>query len=271
MSAVNSVPEAYIELLKRSLTNELYKDHEYKLLKRNNILRRAFHGILGACGIRATSTTLVSDPERETGLVIAPVALTLIGHKRLDNIHRCLKTVVEDKVPGDVIETGVWRGGAVIFMRGVLNAYGAGDRKVWVADSFAGLPPPDPKHQADAGAHWHTRDELAISLESVQESFRRFGLLEGVEFLKGWFKDTLPGAPLSKLALARLDGDMYGSTMDALTALYDRLSPGGFLIVDDYNGVKACKAAVDDFRAQKGIKDPVETVDWTAVWWRKTV
>jgi O-methyltransferase len=212
----------------------------------------------------------MTDEEREHGKIMAPMAHTSVGRKRLDNIHRCIATVVEEGVPGDLIETGVWRGGAAIFMRGALNAYGAADKIVWAADSFEGLPPPDPKHSKDAGAKWHTRPELAVSLEQVQDHFRRYDLLDGVQFLKGWFKDTLPGAPFEKLALARLDGDMYGSTMDALTALYERVSPGGFLIIDDYHGVPACAAAVEDFRKDRGITDTIEQIDWTGAFWRKS-
>lgn len=266
---MDSVGEAYIELLKRALTNELYCEYEFKPVKTNNALRRGLLKTAHRFGMRLTLNEVMTDEERENGRIMAPMAHTSVGRKRLDNIHRCIATVIEEGVPGDLIETGVWRGGATIFMRGALNAYGAAERVVWAADSFEGLPAPDPKHGKDAGAKWHTRPELAISLEQVQKHFRRYDLLEGVRFLKGWFKDTLPDAPIQQLALARLDGDMYGSTMDALTALYDKVSPGGFLIIDDYHGVDACKAAVEDFRRERGITDPIETVDWTGAFWRK--
>jgi O-methyltransferase len=155
----------------------------------------------------------------------------MIGSLRLDNLQDCIESVVRDNVPGDLIETGVWRGGATILMRGVLAAYGIADRIVWVADSFAGLPPPNPQaYPADAGdIHW-THRELAVSLKTVPESFARYGLLDDqVRFLVGWFRDTLPTAPIHRLAVARLDGDMYESTMDALVALYPKLSVGGYL------------------------------------------
>ena len=127
-------------------------------------------------------------------------------------------------------------------MRAVLAAYGVNDRKVYVADSFAGLPPPAPEiFPADAGDTCHTHRFLSIPLEAVVENFRRYGLLdEQVVFLKGWFEDTLPTAPMSQLAVIRLDGDMYGSTMIALQNLYPKLSPGGFCIIDDY-ALKGCR------------------------------
>jgi O-methyltransferase len=104
----------------------------------------------------------------------------------------------------------------------------------------------------------------------VQEHFRRFDLLDdNVRFLKGWFKDTLPSAPIEKLAVMRLDGDMYESTMDALKALYPKLSPGGFVIIDDYGCIPACKKAVEDYRAAHGIVEQIVTIDWSGVYWRK--
>jgi len=82
---------------------------------------------------------------------------------------------------------------------------------------------------------------LAVPLEEVQALFRRYDLLDAqVRFLKGWFKDTLAGAPIERLALLRLDGDLYESTMDALVPLYDKVSPGGFVIVDDYYSCAPC-------------------------------
>jgi O-methyltransferase len=66
-----------------------------------------------------------------------------------------------------------------------------------------------------------------------------------------------------------VDGDLYESTMDALTALYPRLSPGGFCIVDDYGALEACRRAVHDFRASHGIGDPIVPIDWTGVFWRR--
>ena len=141
-----------------------------------------------------------------------------------------------------------------------------------MADSFQGLPRPDPgRWPAETGdEHW-TREQLAVPLEEVQANFARYGLLdERVRFLPGWFKDTLPAAPIEQLAVLRLDGDMYGSTMEALEALYPKLSPGGYVIVDDYGAIPQCKEAVTDFRTAHGIIDPMESVDWTGVYWQRS-
>lgn len=203
-------------------------------------------------------------------MILPGYADTMIGLKRLDNLQFCIETVIRERVEGDLIETGVWRGGACIFMRAVLAAYNILDRIVYVADSFEGLPKPDPeKFPADKGDKHHIYTFCAVSQDEVENNFRKYGLLDDkVVFLKGWFKDTLPNAPIEKLAVLRLDGDMYGSTMDALTNLYPKLSKGGFCIIDDY-ALHGCRKAVDDFRAENGIYAEMKVVDWTGRYWRK--
>jgi O-methyltransferase len=195
----------------------------------------------------------------------------MVGHLRLANVRSCIERVIEDGVPGDLLEAGVWRGGVGIYMCAVLAARGDTERLVWLADSFRGLPKPDvDRYPADEGdRHW-TMDELAIPVEQVKANFERFGLLdERVRFLEGWFSDTLPTAPVERLAVLRLDGDMYESTMDTLVPLEPKVSSGGFVIVDDYGAVPACKQAVDDYRAEHGITAPIERIDWTGAYWRK--
>jgi O-methyltransferase len=211
------------------------------------------------------------DPEvRAAGRDWPPEAETMIGLRRLDNIQLCIEWVIGDGVPGDLIETGVWRGGAAIFMRGVLKAYGVDDRAVWLADSFAGLPPPDPAYPVDKGDEHHQKVELSVSIEEVRRNFERYGLLDDqVRFLVGWFEDTLPEAPINEIAVLRLDGDMYGSTITALQALYPRLQPGGFAIVDDYR-LPGARQAVEDYRSHMRIDEPVVDIDGEGVFWRRS-
>jgi len=212
------------------------------------------------------------DAIRERGARWPVRAHTMIGLRRLSNLQHCAETVIREGIPGDFIETGVWRGGACIFMRAVLKVYGDTTRIVWVADSFAGLPPPDAQtYPADAGdPHSTLSDWLACSQEQVEGNFRRYGLLDDqVRFLNGWFKDTLPNAPIRQLAVLRLDGDMYESTLQAFNALYDKLSPGGFVIIDDYF-LKPCAQAVHDFRKVRGISDEIRDIDGMAVFWRRS-
>jgi hypothetical protein len=197
---------------------------------------------------------------------------TMIGMVRLNNIQECVEAALRDEVPGDLMEAGVWRGGATILMRGVLAAYGVVDRKVWVADSFQGLPPPDGRgFTQDLTGDLSAFPELSVSLKQVQLNFERYGLLDDqVEFLEGWFKDTLPAASIDQLAVLRLDGDYYESTIQILESMYDKVSDGGFVIVDDYLHLEACRQAVDDFRVAFSITDELIEVDWNSVFWRKT-
>jgi O-methyltransferase len=199
-------------------------------------------------------------------------AASMAGLRRLENFQACIEAVMADKIPGDIIETGVWRGGACIFARGILDALGGADRTVWLADSFQGLPEPDGRFAADSHSNLHVYQELAVSMDQVKAQFDRFNLMsDKVRFLKGWFKDTLATAQAGPFAIARLDGDMYGSTMDALVGLYHRISPGGFIIIDDYGAVEACRQAVSDFRAEHQIDAEIVPIDWTGVYWRLPV
>jgi len=197
--------------------------------------------------------------------------LTMLGEKRLFHLQHAVETVIKEGIPGDFIETGVWRGGACILMRAILQAYGITDRRVFVADSFAGLPPPDPKnYPEDAGDRHHQHAALTATIDEVKANFEAHGLLDDqVVFLKGWFKDTLPGVKDNKWAIVRLDGDMYESTIQGFDYLYPGLSQGGFLIVDDYGAVEACAKATHDYRDKHGITEPMTEIDWTGTYWRK--
>ncbi|MFE6136524.1 TylF/MycF family methyltransferase [Bacillus sp. NPDC057893] len=212
----------------------------------------------------------VLKSERQDGMDWPRAAHSMIGRERMNQLHEALETVVRENIEGDFIETGVWRGGSCIFMNGFLQANNITDRNVWVADSFEGLPTPNiEQYPRDFGDYLHSFDYLRVSLEQVQENFRKYDLLnDQVKFLKGWFKDTLPSAPIEKIAIARLDGDMYESTMDGLVNLYDKVSTGGYIIIDDY-GLPACADAVTDFRNQRNLKAPITKIDVFGVYWRK--
>jgi hypothetical protein len=245
----------YLDLLKRSLTNTIFEiepdidDDEFRFT-----MQRVSHYVN-------------SD------------AVSMIPLARFDNIENCIKDILRDNIPGDLIETGVWRGGAAIFMRGVLKAYGATDRLVWGADSFEGLPKPDPERfpleaTAQSGpVIQKAYQNLAVGLEEVKRNFAAYGLLDDqVRFLKGWFKDTLPAAPIGKLSLMRLDGDFYESTRDGLNFLFDKLSIGGYVIIDDYgeDSWTYCRKAVDEFRSERHIEDPLIPVDSKCSYWKRT-
>ena len=190
----------------------------------------------------------------------------------LRRLRELAQRAIDQGIPGDFIETGVWRGGCCILMRGVLAANSISNRKIYVADSFEGLPPPKPElFPAEMGSTFHTVPELAISLDQVKANFDRYGLLDDqVVFVKGFFNNTWPSLDVARFALIRLDGDMYESTYVALECLYPKLSIGGFIIIDDYGDIVQCRKAVTDYRAKIGIKDCIQEIDWTGVWWQKT-
>jgi hypothetical protein len=198
-------------------------------------------------------------------------AHTMIGATRMQNVIACVREVIDRGVPGDLIETGVWRGGATIVMRAILQAFGITDRSVWVADSFAGIPPPDvERFPDDEGMNFSAFTDLIVPLEEVKRNFASYGLLDDqVKFAKGWFRDTLPSLDVRQLAVMRLDGDLYESTIIALQSLYPKLSVGGYCIVDDYGAVPACAKAVEDYRSHNGITETLQTVDWTCVFWKR--
>lgn len=185
-------------------------------------------------------------------------SLTLIGPKLLDEFRVMIEQVHDRKIPGEIVETGVWRGGACIWAAAVLEYLGS-DRKVYVCDSFEGLPKvSSPKETIS----FDGATSLAVSLEEVEENFRKFGLLHRAVFIKGWFKDTMPSLNIP-VAVLRLDGDMYESTDDVLRYMYDRVSPGGYVIVDDYQ-LPSCKQAVDELRSRKKLRGslPVRPGVW---------
>lgn len=271
-ATTRSAAELYLDLLRGVLTRSLFDRHYHRFEFPLGDPRRAlFAPVQKVLSSRRLELVKLADPKlRAEGRDWPADAESMIGQRRMENLQMCVTDVIQRGVLGDFIETGVWRGGSVIFMRAALAAYGDPSRNVWVADSFQGLPPPDPRYSADAGDVFHGFDVLAVSLEHVKANFARYGLLDDrVKFLKGWFKDTLATAPIQQLAVARLDGDMYESTMDALRPLYPKLSVGGYLIVDDYGVVPGCKQAVDEYRAEHGITEPIVDIDGWGVYWRR--
>lgn len=262
----------YLDLLKRALCNLIYPENELRIM----------YAQARAAAKQPVDVNLLMDIRnrlkekfrelyecrRDGRRTVSQYSHSMIGLKRMDNIQVCAENIFEDAVPGDFVETGVWRGGAVIFMRAPLKVYGQENRLVWAADSFCGLPPPE--LDQDAGYDFSKNRTLAIDLETVMNNFRTYDLLDDkVKFLEGWFEDTLPNAPIEKVALLRLDADLYKSTMDAMESLYDKVAVGGYVIVDDYGDLEPCRQEIDEFRDRRGITDPMIPVDWTGVYWRK--
>jgi hypothetical protein len=273
------VADAYVDLLRRAVLGETvgpattYEPVPTKTINRveQRLVARALRRENAFLARPTTIDVANNEDGRLTASTLPPWALTMIGARRLVNVEFCVRDVLERGVPGDLIETGVWKGGTTIFMRGLLRAYGVTDRKVYVADSFEGIPAPDAEaYPADEDSTLHLWRDLAIGVDEVRANFQRFGLLDDqVEFVKGWFRDTLPALREHVWSVIRLDGDLYESTLDALRNLYDGLAVGGWVIIDDYSDISACRQAVTDFRAEKDITEHMTEVDWSAVCWQK--
>lgn len=277
-----SCTELYSDLLKKVLSASIYDESLWavaKMDKRNwrdeknyfkLVKNHIKHGIISWLDRRSyllVKRIPFDAKSREMGRDWPNLmGLTMVGTCRLNNVQACIEDVLKNNVPGDFIETGAWRGGVTIFMRALLKVHGVTDRTVWVADSFEGLPPSSSELN-----EWDLSqtEYLKVSLEKVQSNFSKFGLLDDqVKFLKGWFCDTLPTAPIEKLAILRLDGDLYRSTTDALVNLYPKVSKGGYIIVDDYLSWPTCKQAVTDYLRANNIKADIKAIDDDGVYWK---
>jgi len=280
-----SIKSLYLNLLKNSLTDYNNIDNPYanaippqfwwkksglKNLRNKwivNILRRSKMFVL-----KSDNYSLEERRLRRTNGVDWPLmqAQTMVGLRRLQNIQELLEDVIEKHIEGDVVETGVWRGGASIFMRAILKVNNINDKIVWLCDSFEGLPKPEPdKYPADSGDKHYTYDFLSVSQKTVEDNFIKYDLLdEQVRFVKGYFEDTLWDIPAEKFCLLRLDGDMYSSTIISLEALYPRLSQGGYVVIDDF-GLAPCAEAVNDFRKANNINSKIIDVDGSGAYWCK--
>jgi O-methyltransferase len=264
--------DLYLEHMARTVLGLTELDHLVEV-EGHSRLKRLIRGAVRRTGFVLARPQGYDAARLESGIDVWPEhALTMVGRKRLDNIRTSIEAVLSDEVPGDYLEAGVWRGGASLFAKAVIAANGVTDRSVWLADSFAGLPAPNvEEYPADAGWDFSGYEILSASLDRVRNAFEWHGLLdERVHFLRGWFKDTLKDAPVESLAVLRLDGDLYESTMDVLEPLYPKVSSGGFVIVDDYGIIDACQRAVDDYRAEHEIQDSMFKIDDGGGWfWRK--
>lgn len=228
----------YLELLKRSVTNYLY---------------------LGEGEEFSSYVTMAAPARYDDFHWKVPRSCrpqTLLSLKQLDLLERLITSCLDRGVEGDFLEAGVWRGGASIFMRGVLADRRVRDRCVWLVDTFAGIPLNEEQPPVeDPVDHWPDRWEA--SLEEVQDAFRRYELLdERVHFVCGRLRETLAEAAIPPLAMVRIDVDSYESYRDALHFLEPRVADGGFIIIDDWH-LPGCVRAVKEYRRRKGIRGPV--------------
>ena len=200
--------------------------------------------------------------------------LTHVGPTRLASLRQQLETIVEEGIPGDVIEAGVWRGGCCIWMRAVLDSL-EDARTVVCADSFAGFPEPDvEKYPGDwRVTKWREKMPVyTVGLDEVKANFAHYPLVGPVEFVLGPFRETLWKLKDRLWSLIRMDADSYEATILSLENLYPGLSKGGYCIADDYGDrlkTHQAKQAVDDYRQDHDCPPHLGWVDDHCVYWRK--
>jgi len=194
---------------------------------------------------------------------------SMVGVKRLNNVIESIYEVIEKGVPGDFVECGAWRGGVGVLMRAVMKSLGADDRRIWLCDSLQGLPKSDIEYEVKLFGP--ELDWVSVSLDEVRRSFTDYGLFdECVQIVPGWFSDTLYKMPVEAIAILRLDADYYCSTMESLAVLYDKVSSGGIVIIDDYYSVGTCAEAISTFFEARGMAEPaMQDIDKDGVFWRK--
>ena len=188
---------------------------------------------------------------------------TMVSARRARALNRAARTVAREGVPGALVDCGVWNGGSTILL-----ARGAPGREVWAFDSFQGMPEPG-EHEGETGTHY--RGDCLGSEERLREGFRRYADPERLHVRPGWFEDTLARArdEVGPVAVLHVDADWYESVRLVLDVFYPLVSPGGFVLIDDYGHWPGAQSATDEFRAAVGDDAPLERADYTGRYWRK--
>lgn len=195
----------------------------------------------------------------------------MVGSAALFNLARMVRAVLTFDIPGNLVECGVWRGGASFLMADLLRQAGVRDRKVWLCDSFEGLPPPQEVDGPAAVAYAANPesadyyDNCRASLEDVRQTAVEFGLSPYTEFVKGWFDQTLPlyRQRVGRIAVLRIDADWHASVRCCLENLYDQVVEGGLIIFDDYYAYDGCALAVHEFFGRRHLAHPIESITGT--------
>ncbi|HVI07959.1 MAG TPA: TylF/MycF/NovP-related O-methyltransferase [Candidatus Binatia bacterium] len=186
---------------------------------------------------------------------------TMCSNARLRGLHRAIRYVVSREIPGDVVECGCARGGSAALMGLTLQRLHA-RRKLWLFDTFEGLPAPT-AHDPDFEVADLFTGTCIGTLEEVRDMFRRLGIANNVEFVKGLFQQTLPAAPIARIAVLHIDGDWYDSVKACLDTLYDKVVPGGVIQLDDFGYWQGARKAVEEFFLERSIQAPLKRLDYS--------
>lgn len=206
---------------------------------------------------------------------------TMGSYERLRNVYQLAQFAESEGLEGAFVECGVWRGGCAGVMAYVSKRYGSA-RPIHLFDSFEGLPDPSPEDGREASLYmekvrrgkYAARYRCDAPLEWVEELFfRKLEITQSeVHIHKGWFTETIPlhKGEIDKIAILRLDGDWYESTRVCLDHLYEKVVPGGFVILDDYGYWEGCRKATDEFFKERSINPRMEKIDKCGYFFIKT-
>ena len=197
---------------------------------------------------------------------------SMLSTIRLLTLYQLVKEVQLQGLKGDIVECGVWNGGACAIMaKSYQDAGGRNERSIWIFDSFEGLPPPG-ERDGESVAKYYFKGFSQGNLDKVRLIFNKLSVpFDNVKVVKGWVEDTLPKNNLGPVALLHIDTNWYESVKVALDNIYDKIVVGGFIMVDDFFFFEGCRNAVLDFLKERGIEHKVQItkVDRSAVYFQK--
>jgi len=182
---------------------------------------------------------------------------TQLSYERLVSLYDQVAYLEKFGIEGALVECGVWRGGACAMMALANLKRGANRRHLHLFDSFEGMPEPSIEHDGATALKWtgtNTADPDAVQQLIVDAvGYPR----EFVHIHRGWFQETLPAQrdKVGSIALLRLDGDWYDSTLVTFENLYSNVVPGGVIVIDDYGHFGGCRKATDEFL--QGVGQPI--------------
>jgi O-methyltransferase len=192
----------------------------------------------------------VKDTVRRARLLSAVRANTVVSRSKLNTLYTLARRIESEGIDGIVAECGVFRGGSAA----LLAAATSPARQVFLFDSFQGLPVPGEKDGQQARSHYR-EGWCQGTTADVRAVCRRLGVADSrVHMVEGWFQDTLPAFQDVPVALLHIDADWYESVRLCLETFYDRMTPGGFVVFDDYGRWEGCTLAVDEFLAARGLQ-----------------
>jgi Macrocin-O-methyltransferase (TylF) len=186
---------------------------------------------------------------------------TMCSNARLRGLYRAVRYVIGHDIAGDVVECGSARGGSAALMALTLRQLKA-QRKLWLFDTFEGLPAPS-SHDPDFEVADLFTGTCVGTLDEVHELFKRLNVADDVAFVKGLFQDTLPATPIPTIAVLHIDGDWYESVKVCLDSLYDKVVSGGVIQLDDYGYWEGARKAVREFLDQREIEAPLQRLDYS--------